>query len=274
MKNHEQDQSHSEEPTAAPTQLIGRRAFIVSAAAAVSGAAFWALRKTTLLEPQPVDAASLPANVTIVEFAANGKKTGKVTVPRIVKSDADWQHQLSPISYQVTRRRRHGARLLRRHMEPARQRHLPLHLLRHGPLQLGNKIRIRHRLAQLLAAHRPRECGRIHRLNPGHGPHRRLMPPLRRAPGPRLQRRPAPHRPPLLPELRRPALCEAGLSGISYPNFRSERRNSAQFQKGGSKIRPCPVAPTTESPGISSKLLAKNHGVGRCIRCYQSSTLL
>ena len=99
MTIHNQDQSNT-----ARIQLIGRRAFIISAAAAVSGAAFWALRKTTLLEPQPVDAASLPANVTIVEFAANGKKTGKVTVPRIVKSDADWQHQLSPISYQVTRR--------------------------------------------------------------------------------------------------------------------------------------------------------------------------
>ncbi len=104
MTNHNQDQSHAQEPTAtARVQLIGRRAFIISAAA-VSGTAFWALRKTTLLEPQPVDASSAPANVTIVEFAANGKKTGKVTVPHIVKSDAEWQHQLSPISYQVTRR--------------------------------------------------------------------------------------------------------------------------------------------------------------------------
>lgn len=99
MTIHNQDQSNT-----ARIQLIGRRAFIISAAAAVSGAAFWALRKTTLLQPQPVDASSTPANVTIVEFAPNGKKTGKITVPRIVKSDADWQHRLSPISYQVTRR--------------------------------------------------------------------------------------------------------------------------------------------------------------------------
>ena len=105
MTNRNQDQSQPEKSTGtARTQLLGRRAFIVSAAAAVSGAAFWALRKTTLLQPQPVDASSAPANVTIVEFAANGKKTGKVTVPHIAKSDAEWQHQLSPISYQVTRR--------------------------------------------------------------------------------------------------------------------------------------------------------------------------
>ncbi len=103
MTNHSQDQF--EQPTSATrTQLLTRRAFIVSAAAAITGAAFYALRKTTLLQPQPVDASTAPANVTIVEFAANGKKTGKVTVPHIVKSDAEWQHQLSPISYQVTRR--------------------------------------------------------------------------------------------------------------------------------------------------------------------------
>ena len=96
MTNRNQDQSNA--------QRIGRRAFIVSAAAAVSGTAFWALRNTTLLQPQPVDASAAPANVTIVEFAANGKKTGKVIVPHIVKSDAEWQKQLSPISYQVARR--------------------------------------------------------------------------------------------------------------------------------------------------------------------------
>jgi hypothetical protein len=37
--------------------------------------------------------------VTIVEFSPKGKKTGTVTVPRIVKADAESQQQLSPISY-------------------------------------------------------------------------------------------------------------------------------------------------------------------------------
>jgi peptide-methionine (R)-S-oxide reductase len=41
--------------------------------------------------------------VTIVEFAANGKKTGKVVVPKVVKSDAEWRSQLSAISYEVAR---------------------------------------------------------------------------------------------------------------------------------------------------------------------------
>ncbi len=42
-------------------------------------------------------------SVTIVEFSDVGKLTGKATVPRVVKSDAEWKQQLSPISYQVAR---------------------------------------------------------------------------------------------------------------------------------------------------------------------------
>jgi hypothetical protein len=34
---------------------------------------------------------------------AKRQKTGKVAVPRIVKADAEWRQQLSPISYEVTR---------------------------------------------------------------------------------------------------------------------------------------------------------------------------
>jgi peptide-methionine (R)-S-oxide reductase len=102
MKNPWQEQSLSQNETG--IAQLGRRAFIVAAAGAVSGAAFWALRRTTLLQPQPVSAANTPSNVTIVEFAANGKKTGKATVAHIVKSDAEWKQQLSPISYEVSRR--------------------------------------------------------------------------------------------------------------------------------------------------------------------------
>jgi peptide-methionine (R)-S-oxide reductase len=103
MKNQEQSEPlQVNEPV--NIRHLGRRAFIISVAGAVSGAAFWGLRKATLVDPQPVSAAGAPANVTIVEFAVNGKKTGKVTVPHIAKSDAEWKSQLSPISYEVARR--------------------------------------------------------------------------------------------------------------------------------------------------------------------------
>ena len=111
MRNHEQErQDHQHEQAqstdsaeAARLQLWGRRAFLVAAASAVSGAVYFALRDATLTKPQMVEASTGP-NVTIVEFAADGKKTGKETVARIVKSDAEWKQQLSPISYDVTRR--------------------------------------------------------------------------------------------------------------------------------------------------------------------------
>jgi peptide-methionine (R)-S-oxide reductase len=80
---------------------LGRRAFILSAATAVSAAAFWGLRRSTLAAAVP-DAAG-PKTVTVVEFSADGQRTGVVTLPRVVKSDEAWRRQLSQTSYWVTR---------------------------------------------------------------------------------------------------------------------------------------------------------------------------
>jgi peptide-methionine (R)-S-oxide reductase len=94
-------QKHQETDKLVDRHSFSRRAFLVTAAGACA-----ALALRTLREPSVASAASgskTPGMVTIVEFAADGKKTGKVQVPRMVKSDAEWQHQLSPISYQVTR---------------------------------------------------------------------------------------------------------------------------------------------------------------------------
>jgi peptide-methionine (R)-S-oxide reductase len=101
MNNHLQE--HIQPQSEIGNVDLSRRALIVAVAGAASGAAFWALRRGTLLQPQPVSAAGEPASVTIMEFAANGKKTGKTTVAHISKPDAEWRQQLSPISYQVTR---------------------------------------------------------------------------------------------------------------------------------------------------------------------------
>ena len=50
-----------------------------------------------------VSAPKQASTVEIENFTAAGVSRGKVTVPRIVKTDAEWQKQLSPASYQVTR---------------------------------------------------------------------------------------------------------------------------------------------------------------------------
>jgi len=82
-------------------QRPSRRAFLVTSASACGAVALWSLHGPGLASA--ASGSKTPGMVTIVEFASNGKKTGKVVVPRVVKSDAEWQQQLSPISYQVAR---------------------------------------------------------------------------------------------------------------------------------------------------------------------------
>ena len=82
---------------------MGRRAFIVGAATAVSAAAFWGLRRSTVAAARPLAPDEGPAEVTVVEFSLSGEKMGTVTVPRFVKSDEAWRKQLSQPAYWVTR---------------------------------------------------------------------------------------------------------------------------------------------------------------------------
>jgi peptide-methionine (R)-S-oxide reductase len=45
-----------------------------------------------------------PKEVKIVEFSDAGQRGDTVTVPVIVKTDAEWKQQLSPAVYEITRR--------------------------------------------------------------------------------------------------------------------------------------------------------------------------
>jgi peptide-methionine (R)-S-oxide reductase len=55
------------------------------------------VRATLLSAPAP------SATVSIEQFSPDGKSQGTVTVQRIVKTDAEWRQQLSPLAYSVTR---------------------------------------------------------------------------------------------------------------------------------------------------------------------------
>jgi peptide-methionine (R)-S-oxide reductase len=91
------------QPEREPRRL-GRRAFIVGAATAASAAAFWGLRRSTVAAARPLAADKGPKEVTVVLFSADGKRTGRVTIPRVVKTDEEWKRQLSQASYWVTRK--------------------------------------------------------------------------------------------------------------------------------------------------------------------------
>jgi peptide-methionine (R)-S-oxide reductase len=78
-----------------------RRAFMISAAGAAGAAALWKFNHPSLATVQA--SGGTPGPVTIVQFNAAGKATGKITVPRVIKSEADWKKQLTPISFDVAR---------------------------------------------------------------------------------------------------------------------------------------------------------------------------
>jgi peptide-methionine (R)-S-oxide reductase len=104
MKNELQPELDSVESTE-PSRFesLGRRAFILSAAGAVSAVAFWGLRRSTVAAAKPLGPDEGPRQVTIIEFGDDGKPIRTVTVPRVIKTDDEWRSQLSQASYWVTR---------------------------------------------------------------------------------------------------------------------------------------------------------------------------
>ena len=78
-----------------------RRTFLALAATAVTGAALAVIRK-----PRTAEAASATESaqqVTIVEFSDNGKRLKKIHENKVVKSEQEWQKQLSPNAFDITR---------------------------------------------------------------------------------------------------------------------------------------------------------------------------
>jgi peptide-methionine (R)-S-oxide reductase len=51
----------------------------------------------------PLPGAAADDSVTIETFGADGKSRGTQRVPRVLKTDAQWRQQLSPLAYTVTR---------------------------------------------------------------------------------------------------------------------------------------------------------------------------
>jgi|SRR3954454_17028057 peptide-methionine (R)-S-oxide reductase len=79
---------------------LHRRAFLVSAAAGIGGLALWQWKSGVTTEAA---ATSEPKNVTVVRFSDNGERLNTVSIPKVIKSRAEWRQQLSPNAYDITR---------------------------------------------------------------------------------------------------------------------------------------------------------------------------
>jgi peptide-methionine (R)-S-oxide reductase len=80
--------------------IPGRRVFLGCSVAAVAASSFVA-RLMASTAPSP----ALPQSqdVTIENFSPAGTSLGTVRVAKVIKSDAEWRSQLSPLAYRVAR---------------------------------------------------------------------------------------------------------------------------------------------------------------------------
>jgi peptide-methionine (R)-S-oxide reductase len=101
MTSDQREQSQRLKTDDISTQRPTRRAFLFTAASACGVAALAAWRHS--FAAARGGGAGAPSTVTIVQFSDVGKPVGKITVPRVVKSEAEWKQKLSPVSFKVTR---------------------------------------------------------------------------------------------------------------------------------------------------------------------------
>lgn len=85
-------------PFSAP---LTRRGFVAASTLATAGLIFGCGKQSPAAAAAPAKAPSGP--VTLVEFSDDGRRLRTVTLPKVVKTEAEWRKQLSPDSFVVTR---------------------------------------------------------------------------------------------------------------------------------------------------------------------------
>jgi peptide-methionine (R)-S-oxide reductase len=83
---------------------LPRRAFLILSVTGAAALAYWLLTRRNPASSEASSALPIPKNVNIVEFTDAAVRKEKISVPTVVKSDAEWRKQLSSASYEITRR--------------------------------------------------------------------------------------------------------------------------------------------------------------------------
>lgn len=88
------------QPTSPASPL--RRSFVVVSTLTAAGFVFGCGRQSpAVAAPKASSDPSKP--VTLIEFSNDGKRLRSATVPKVVKTEAEWRKQLSPASFNITR---------------------------------------------------------------------------------------------------------------------------------------------------------------------------
>jgi len=144
----------SEEET---PRAMGRRVFFAIVGAALAGLGWPYFQKREPLHAEIAPAGPLKM-VKIAEFTDAGERKDTVTVPQVVKTDDEWRKQLSGDAFEITRRAGTERPLQRRKSGRARERCVPVHLLRDRFVRFQRQVRVRYRVAEFLGTHCEGEC--------------------------------------------------------------------------------------------------------------------
>ncbi|MGB7584918.1 MAG: peptide-methionine (R)-S-oxide reductase MsrB [Terriglobales bacterium] len=82
---------------------LGRREFIALGAAGVLTYAYSASRLPKIVQAVASSPADKSGQVTIVQFSDSGQRLKAVHFAKVVKTEAEWQKQLTPAAFDITR---------------------------------------------------------------------------------------------------------------------------------------------------------------------------